>query len=43
MYKIKIDLKNLEFQKDLFCLEKNEQLAFLRLLTLHIDHDSAYT
>ena len=98
MTKIKIDLNNPEFQKDLFSLQKNEQLAliktlrkissftwdklykdqglkweaiiskttksghriysfrfsqkyrvlalredsYLRLLTLHIDHDSAY-
>ena len=98
MATIKIDLNNPEFQSDLFCLEKNEQLAliktlkkihkltwselysdhglkweavlskktktgeriytfrfsqkyravalrqddFLRLLTLHVDHDSAY-
>lgn len=32
MHKIKIDLNNPEFQKDLFTLEKNNQLALIRTL-----------
>ena len=32
MIKVKIDLNNLEFQKDLFALEKNNQLALIRVL-----------
>lgn len=32
MNKIKIDLNNPELQKDLFALEKSEQLAFIKTL-----------
>ncbi len=32
MYKVQIDLNNPEFQKDLFSLEKNEQLALIKTL-----------
>ena len=32
MIKVKIDLNNPEFQKDLFALEKNDQLALIRTL-----------
>jgi len=32
MYKIKIDLNSTEFQKDLFSLEKNEQVALIKTL-----------
>ena len=32
MTKVKIDLNNPEFQKDLFALEKNDQLALIRTL-----------
>ena len=32
MTKIKIDLNNLDFQKDLFSLQKNEQLSLIRTL-----------
>ena len=32
MTKIKIDLNNLDFQKDLFSLQKNEQLALIKTL-----------
>ena len=32
MTKIKIDLNNLDFQKDLFSLQKNEQLSLIRNL-----------
>ena len=32
MTKIKIDLDNLDFQKDLFSLQKNEQLSLIRTL-----------
>ena len=32
MTKIKIDLNNPEFQKDLFSLQKNEQLALIKTL-----------
>jgi len=32
MAEIQIDLNNSNFQKDLFALEKNDQLAFLRTL-----------
>ena len=32
MIKIKIDLNNLDFQKDLFSLQKNEQLSLIRTL-----------
>jgi hypothetical protein len=31
MLKVKIDLNNPEFQKDLFTLEKNDQLALIRV------------
>jgi len=32
MYKIRIDLNSTEFQKDLFSLEKNEQVALIKTL-----------
>lgn len=32
MTKIKIDLNNLDFQKDLFSLQKNEQLLLIKTL-----------
>jgi len=32
MTKIKIDLNNLDFQKDLFSLQKSEQLALIKTL-----------
>lgn len=32
MIKVKIDLNNPEFQKDLFALEKNDQAALIRVL-----------
>ena len=32
MTKIKLDLNNLDFQQDLFSLEKNEQFALLKTL-----------
>jgi hypothetical protein len=32
MPKIKIDMNNLEFQNDLFALEKNDQLALIKVL-----------
>ncbi|WP_341761275.1 hypothetical protein [Candidatus Tisiphia endosymbiont of Thecophora atra] len=32
MSKIKIDMNNLEFQNDLFALEKNDQLALIKVL-----------
>ncbi len=32
MIKVKIDMNNPEFQKDLFTLEKNDQAALIRVL-----------
>jgi len=37
--RVRLDLNNLEFQQQLFDLEKVEHL---KLLSLHPDHDSAY-
>ncbi|WP_342259710.1 hypothetical protein [Candidatus Tisiphia endosymbiont of Metellina segmentata] len=44
MSKIKIDMNNIEFQKDLFALEKDNQLALIKVLKKisHLTWDELY-